>query len=139
WGTRRHRRRPDGPAPAELVDALRARHTELWAEHARAVLGAAGHIAADAPRLAALAARLADGQLLARADRDYLATEPGADRRARQAEALTDYAGRRRDDVERQHRALPWRARRRTSIEQLAAGYDARWLLVCDVCGMATP
>ena len=139
WGTRRRRRRPDGPAPTDLVDALRARHAELWAEHVRAVLAAGAHIAADAPRLAVLAARLQAGRLLGRFDLDRLREAPAADRRVLQAEALAEHAQRRRADVEREHRALGWLARRRTSLEQLATAYDARWLLVCDVCGMVTP
>jgi len=138
WGPRRSRR-PAGPAPAELVDALRTRHVQLWARHARAVLDAGAHIAADAPRLAVLAARLQDGQLLTRADRDYLNTDPATDRRRLQAEALAEYARRRRVDVEREHQALPWLTRRRTNPDEVAAAYDARWLLVCDVCGMVTP
>lgn len=138
WGPRRSRR-PAGPAPADLVDALAARHRTVWARHARAVLDAAAHIAADTPRLAEMTARLQADQLLTRADRDHLRAPPTSDRARLRADALADYVRRRQVDVEREHEALSWRARRRTSLAELTAAYDARWLLVCDVCAMVTP
>ena len=43
----------------------------------------------------------------------------------------------RRDaDVAARYAALGWRARRRTTPADLAAAYDARRLLVCDLCAM---
>lgn len=137
WGPR-GARRPHGPPPARLVDALRERHAAMWAGHARAVLAAAAHHAADDPRLAGMCARLTAGRLLSTTDRDHLAAGP-ADRRRLQAEALTAYTERRRAAVEREHAALPWLARRRTSVDELAAGYDTGRLLICDVCGMVVP
>jgi hypothetical protein len=41
--------------------------------------------------------------------------------------------------VAAQHEALPWLARRRTSLAELAAAYDGRQLLVCDTCAMPEP
>lgn len=139
WGTRRSKRRPDGPAPQQLVDELRGRHPQLWAAHARAVLAARALIDAEDPALAVAAATVQDGRLLTRWDLDRLAAVPEQDRAQRQAAALGDYVTRRRRDVERQLQALGWLARRRTDPAELAARYDAEQLLLCDLCAMATP
>ena len=136
WGSRRVGKHPTGPAPAVLVETLRARHGQIWARQTRTVLAASDLIAADDPRLAGLAARLQAGHLLTGFDRDHLRQAPEVDRATRQAEALGDYVRRRAVDVERQHQTLGWRARRTTSVEQLAAAVDAQWLLACDVCRM---
>src|SRR5439155_1351885 len=76
--------------------------------------------------VAALTALL-DGDTTAAEALDLLVDDP-----ARFFDREPDLAG-------REDRALPWLARRRTSLDQLAAAHDARWLLVCDVCGMAAP
>lgn len=140
WGTRRStRRHPAGPAPATLVDQLHTRHREIQVAQAHAVLAARAQIEAEDPRLASAAAVLQAGRLLAGWDLANLGTTPEQNRQELQAAALLAYTERRRRAVDQQLQALGWLARRRADPAELAARYDARYLLACDVCGLSTP
>lgn len=127
----------DGDRAAVLA-ALGAQHGRLWAAQARTLLDAAGADpdAAD-PHLHVEAVDLAAGQLLPPWRLDHL--HQGPPRGQVQASALGDYPAHRDQAVAQHWQALSRLARRRTSPDQLAAGYDQHHLLVCDLCQIATP
>jgi hypothetical protein len=77
--------------PGPVRGGLRRRHRQLWTAHARALLGAAAHIAADDPPLAVYARTLRQGRLLADWQLHALRASPTSTRRQIQAAALGDY------------------------------------------------
>jgi hypothetical protein len=123
------------PVRAALLD----RHAQLWAEHARTLLAAHDHIAADDPHLAVYARALQDVRLLADWQLKVLAEPPKRTRARVQADALRDYPARRAAEVKARWDGMSRWARRRTSVDELAAGYDAEQLQVCDTCGTLIP
>jgi hypothetical protein len=121
-----------------LREQLLVLHRQRWVEHARLLLQVAGPDPADAdPRLCHVAAQLAQGRLL---QPGQPADVAGYRRRRSQVQAaqLGDYPARRDQAVATTWAGLGWRARRRTSREDLAAAYDDRQLLVCEICGILT-
>jgi|GEM_PF-1497017 len=129
-----HQSDPAGTDPEPVRAALRSRHTQVWAEHTRTLLGAQAHLDAADPHLAAHAVRLQQGQLLQGWALLVLAEPPRRTGEQVQREALGDYPARRDADADRQYAGLPWLVRRRTSRAALAAAYAAAHLLVCDTC-----
>jgi hypothetical protein len=124
---------------APVRAALLTRHRQLWTEHARTLLGAGEHLTAADPHLAVYARTLQDGRLLSEGQLATLAEAPKRTREQVQTTALRDYPDRRDEAVRAHWAALSWVARRRTTVDELAAAYDAEHLVVCDLCGTASP
>ncbi|GAA5187392.1 hypothetical protein GCM10023322_35660 [Rugosimonospora acidiphila] len=126
-------------APHRLRQLLHERHRQLWIEHARSLLVAAGSATGDDPLLAGIARQLAEGRLLSASQVAQLDRPAGSVRTRVQRAVLGDYEAGRDRAVDAQIQALGWRARRRADRAQLADAYDAARLLVCDTCALVYP
>lgn len=118
--------------------ALIEHHRRLWIADAHAVLAAHELIEAADPQLIGLTETLGQRRLLRSHGRDLLHLPPRPDHSHEQlqAESLTGYAEYRQHLAEIEYRNLNWRARRRTSLEQVAATIDEKALRACPRCGI---
>jgi hypothetical protein len=119
------------------IQILEDRFDQIWGQQARQFLAAQARLAAGDPAVYRIAAALADGNLVD--DLTVLDAPPGRTRQASQDEVLGDYPARRAAAIEPIWQALPRRARRHTSRQDLAERFDAEHLLVCATCTMAYP
>ena len=121
--------------PLVVHDGWVEQHRRFWTPQARELLSRREAIALRDPRLRALSARLAIGELLESWALDATATP--VDGRALSAELAAEYDVRRRDATERTWRELSRPRRMLTSVADLDASYDQTHLVTCTVCGIA--
>lgn len=118
--------------------ALIEHHRRLWITDAHAVLAAHELIEAADPDLIGLTETLGQRRLLTSRQRDWLGDPRHADHTHEQlqAESLTGYEEYRDHLAETRYRHLNWRARRRTSLDQIADAIDEDTLFACPRCGI---
>ncbi len=121
--------------PLVVHDGWVEQHRRFWTPQARELLSRREAIALRDPRLRALSARLAIGELLESWALDATATP--VDGRALSAELAAEYDVRRRDATERTWRELSRPRRMLTSVADLDASYDQTHLVTCTACGIA--
>ncbi|WP_425518064.1 replication-relaxation family protein [Polymorphospora rubra] len=127
----------DDVAGDRLRRLLTDRHAREWARQVDALLTAVD-AQGDQPRLCVAATRLLRHRLLSRIDVDLLGTPLGRTREQLQADLLDGYQADRDAAAAAAYARLSRRARRTTSVEQLAGEHDQEHLLVCDVCRIVT-
>jgi len=121
--------------PLMVHDGWVEQHRRFWTPQARELLSRREAIALRDPRLRALSARLAIGELLESWALDAMATP--LDGRALATELAAEYDARRRDATERTWRELSRPRRMLTSVADLDASYDQTHLVTCTACGIA--
>lgn len=122
-------------APAMVHDGWVEQHRRFWTPQARELLSRREAIALRDPRLRALSARLAIGELLVSWELDATATP--IDGRALATNLAAEYETRRREATERAWAELSRPRRLVTSVADLAASYDETHFVVCTACDIA--